>query len=332
MKGLLIAILFVSLAPNLSLADLNDSLVAYYPFNGNANDESGNGNHGTVYGATLTEDRNGNPESAYDFDGSSQYISVQTSPSLESPVNEFSFIAWVYIRGFSGEDAVLICKCNDATYNLQYRSLYKSNQYLYLGRNDNINVAGNISPVELDEWYHFAISWDGSIARFYKNGSIADSNFFVGDFLVNDHPLEIGRDTPGVTEYFNGKLDEIRLYNRSLNDDEIFSLFNDGTLNSPENIIISIYSDTVHISWDTVPGSSSYTVYKSSDPYAVKPWTEKVTDITITSWSEPSSGTKKFYYVIAAEQSDLLALHYPLQRRVRLSQVRQSCSLQFQFN
>ena len=48
-------------------ADLNDGLVAYYPFNGNANDESGNGYNGTVYGATLTYDRFGNPNSAYSF-------------------------------------------------------------------------------------------------------------------------------------------------------------------------------------------------------------------------------------------------------------------------
>ena len=48
--------------------NLNQGLVAYYPFNGNGNDESGNGNHGTVYGATLTKDRFGNSESAYSFD------------------------------------------------------------------------------------------------------------------------------------------------------------------------------------------------------------------------------------------------------------------------
>ena len=50
-------------------ADLNDGLIAYYPFNGNANDESGNGNDGTVNGATLTNDRFGNEDSAYSFDG-----------------------------------------------------------------------------------------------------------------------------------------------------------------------------------------------------------------------------------------------------------------------
>ena len=53
----------------LAQADLNDGLVAYYPFNGNANDESGNGNDGEINGATLTEDEYGNTNSAYYFDG-----------------------------------------------------------------------------------------------------------------------------------------------------------------------------------------------------------------------------------------------------------------------
>lgn len=50
-------------------ADLQEGLIAYFPFNGNANDEAGNGHDGIVYGATLTTDRFGNTNSAYEFDG-----------------------------------------------------------------------------------------------------------------------------------------------------------------------------------------------------------------------------------------------------------------------
>ena len=60
-----------------AVADLNAGLVAYYPFNGNANDESGNGNNGTVYGATLTDGRFGNTGSAYDFDGIDDYVDIK---------------------------------------------------------------------------------------------------------------------------------------------------------------------------------------------------------------------------------------------------------------
>jgi hypothetical protein len=70
---------------------LNDGLVAYYPFNGNANDASGNGHHGTVHGATLTEDRLRNQNSAYNFDGVDDYI---ISRNINIPTDSFSYILW----------------------------------------------------------------------------------------------------------------------------------------------------------------------------------------------------------------------------------------------
>lgn len=66
----------------IAVADLNDGLVAYYPFNGNANDESDNGNHGIVSGAILTADWFGNANSAYSFDGVDDYILVEDDDNL----------------------------------------------------------------------------------------------------------------------------------------------------------------------------------------------------------------------------------------------------------
>ncbi|MBF0111389.1 MAG: hypothetical protein HQK74_01480, partial [Desulfamplus sp.] len=76
-------VLMIMVMASLSLivtaqADLNDGLVAYYPFNGNANDESGKGHHGTVTGATLTADRNGKANSAYSFDGVDDVIKTSS--------------------------------------------------------------------------------------------------------------------------------------------------------------------------------------------------------------------------------------------------------------
>ena len=71
--------------------NLGDGLVAYYPFNGNANDESGNGNDGEVMGATLAVDRFGTANSAYNFDGDKDVISSNINQELE----EKTFSAWV---------------------------------------------------------------------------------------------------------------------------------------------------------------------------------------------------------------------------------------------
>ena len=72
-----------------------NGLVGYWPFSGNANDSSGNNLNGTVNGAVLTEDRFGNPSSAYSFDGNDDYILVNDDDLLSFPNNEFTFSFWV---------------------------------------------------------------------------------------------------------------------------------------------------------------------------------------------------------------------------------------------
>ncbi len=72
-----------------------NGLVAYYPFIGNANDASGNGNNGTVNGATLTTDRFGSANKAYNFDGSSSYVQVADNPMLDL-TGDFSLSLWEY--------------------------------------------------------------------------------------------------------------------------------------------------------------------------------------------------------------------------------------------
>jgi hypothetical protein len=77
------------------LADLNDGLVAYYPFDGNANDESSNRHDGTVNGPTLTEDRFGNANSAYSFDGVNDFIEIANSDTLEIGYHDYTIAAWI---------------------------------------------------------------------------------------------------------------------------------------------------------------------------------------------------------------------------------------------
>ena len=81
-----------------------DGLIAHYPFNGNANDESTNSNHGTVNGATLSTDRFGNVNSAYDFDGTNDYISIPGKAEWDFGLNSFSISVWfkqINVGGFN---------------------------------------------------------------------------------------------------------------------------------------------------------------------------------------------------------------------------------------
>lgn len=78
-----------------TIFNLNDGLVAYYPFNGNANDESGNGNHGMVTGAVLAADRFGNTNSAYNFDGASNIV---VSNAEDLSLGTFTISVWFLWR------------------------------------------------------------------------------------------------------------------------------------------------------------------------------------------------------------------------------------------
>ncbi|MDP7281990.1 MAG: hypothetical protein QGG39_19205, partial [Candidatus Poribacteria bacterium] len=85
--------------------DLHRGLVAYYPFNGNANDESGNGNDAIVKGASLTADRNGEFSKAYKFDGNNDYIAVNSSQAFRFQQHTIS--AWVNYIGSSNLEPII---------------------------------------------------------------------------------------------------------------------------------------------------------------------------------------------------------------------------------
>ena len=88
-------IAIIALSMNVFAQVPTNGLVGYWPFNGNANDESGNNNNGTVSGATLTTDRFGNANKAYSFDGTNDYISVLDNNSLDL-TNQLTLSAWFF--------------------------------------------------------------------------------------------------------------------------------------------------------------------------------------------------------------------------------------------
>lgn len=70
-----------------------------------------------------------------------------------------------------------------------------------------------------------AITYKDDLVKGCFNGILVDEGSIVGPIMMNTLPLEIGRDVPGVTEVFNGKIDDVKIYNRELNDLEIFGLY-----------------------------------------------------------------------------------------------------------
>jgi hypothetical protein len=213
-------------------AQVTNGLIAYYPFNGNANDVSGNNNNGTVNGATLTTDRFGKANKAYLFDGNSAYIYVPNSPSLQSPgsTNTITQAAWVYLNGMSNigsPDGPITMKSDTRDNGFMYRMTIGGSNTLVASYIDWYHPAAASYTFNLHTWYFLVTTYDGSVGKCYINGTLIGSTTLDLTIPTDNLPLIMGMDSPGAYEYFNGVIDDLRIYNRALTEAEIDTLVND---------------------------------------------------------------------------------------------------------
>ncbi|MGL2963690.1 LamG-like jellyroll fold domain-containing protein [Flavobacterium sp. RSB2_4_14] len=218
-----------------SSIDVSSGLIAFYPFDGNANDLSGNNNTGTVNGATLSTDRFGNTNSCYSFNGTTDFIKVNNSSSLNS--SSISISGWFNTNnlpnGVQGNARAIISKwlqqsgCNiDAeNYIVELATISNSarlvcatkfyNQTSFFSQNQIINT---------NTWYHFAFIHDEQTGgKLYINGVLISSNSLLGSKCSTTNSLYIGADNLGnsLWRFFNGKIDDIRIYNIALTQQQI---------------------------------------------------------------------------------------------------------------
>jgi len=230
MKNLIIITFIFICSMGVIAQDINAGLVAYYPFNGDVTDASGNGNTGQVINATLTEGVNGVANSAYLFNGLDTYITIPSSESLNRPDTAITMSAWIYLNGLSligSSFGPVLMKSDLAANNFSYRlSLSLSNIAAATNNWGNGTFADTV--LALNTWYHFVASLSEDKAKFYLNGVLikVDTNYTT-DLFSDNLPLEIGRDVPGDLEIFNGKIDEVRVYDRAISDEEVSELYFD---------------------------------------------------------------------------------------------------------
>lgn len=207
-----------------------NGLVAYYPFNGNANDESGNGNNGTVNGATLTADRHGNANKAYSFDGIDDLIRVENSNSLQNFGNYSTISAWVFANNYSvtvSEIIPILAKSASNNSPNQFRLGYdKGVNQLYSSFN-GAGYGASCPTILLNSWYHIVFVRNGNQSCFFINGVKYIISGTGNSTFDSSQPLIIGQDIEGLNEILNGKVDDIRIYNNALTDSEVQTLFNE---------------------------------------------------------------------------------------------------------
>jgi N-acetylneuraminic acid mutarotase len=216
---------------------ITDGLVAYYPFNGNANDESGNGNHGTVQGATLTTDRFGNSNSAFSFNGTSHSI---IAPSNNLPIGNSprSISIWIKSPNMAVGNRMLIGWGKPTHYQMSALALGRgyqpSRQVMYWGWGDDFNINQTLND---NTWYHITFTYNGDKGKLYVNGEL-DIEYSINPNTPSGTSLYIANFTTVVSN-FVGIIDDIRIYNRSLTDFEIQSIYIEGGWSNHEQIIIT---------------------------------------------------------------------------------------------
>jgi hypothetical protein len=263
-----------------------NGLVGWWPFNGNANDESGNGNNGTIYGAVSTTDRNGISNSCYDFDlvGKSwgqrnKEIYIPYSTQFNS--SQLTVSVWVYPRSYfdpansNDKNSRAICRTeggysnpNGQVWGIEFNDVRVRGFILSSATTNNQSsaIADYNSPLTLNQWHHIVMTFDG-----------VNVKLFINDILVSSTSTSIAMNTLGtsglsigVSNQANGwwydanaKIDDIGLWNRALTTQEIHSLFidcNDSLEFQPQNF--TAYTN---------PGWANFTS-KHSDTTATYQW------------------------------------------------------------
>jgi hypothetical protein len=208
-----------------------NGLVGWWPFNGNANDESGNGNNGGSIGAALTADRFGTASSAYSFDGLGNFIFVNNSAGI-NPLTAVSVTAWINANswGASVYDNTIVGNDN-------WQS-GPSGYVLRCGNNGQLsfNIAKSFGNWEEavstsntmieNTWYFVVGTYDGTQIKLYINGSLEDTLASMGPLFPSFSSLLFGQcPDPTANRFFNGKIDDIGIWNRALTQQEISNLY-----------------------------------------------------------------------------------------------------------
>ena len=222
---------------NITLAE-NDGVVGHYPFNANSMDESGYGNNGVIGGVILTQDRFGNDDAAYSFDGVDDYIEVSTTAELEFGTNDFSVFCWVYHIPNSFGLVPLVTKHN-ADPNSWILRLTESGGEYFLNFESDVDHTAT-TPITSSEWHFTGIIREGTDYTFYVDG-VADGSFTATYNFTSTEPIRFGSQA-NEAEWFEGYLDDIKIYNRALGLQEVQDLFMEGGWppnTDPTDILIS---------------------------------------------------------------------------------------------
>jgi hypothetical protein len=210
----------------------SNGLVGYWPFNGNANDASGNGNNGTVVSGSLSNDRLGNANSSYYLNGQTDYITV---PSVSSMLpNRLTLSVWVKIpSNYNGNNGIgPIIRARFYGYILWFDSSNGSIIHILHHNSSTTTTTDTPNNINDNQWHQIVGTFDGTNNKLYLDGQLisTDTTASISNlYYVSDGPVVFGRDgnNPSTsTAMYQGWIDDIGIWNRALTQQEITAMYN----------------------------------------------------------------------------------------------------------
>jgi hypothetical protein len=200
---------------------LQEGLVGYWPFCGNANDVSGNGNDGVVNGATPVADRFGVANRAYSFNGLTDYVLVPHSSSLDITGDNLTISAWVRGTGIQ-----VVSKATEASPDARKYGMY------VMGSGLGFELQTNEGPFDFsygyvnpDFWSHLLVKYDGQTMFWYINNELVQTVPKTGSIVASNTNMSIGIFSDLAQSFFNGIIDDVCIWNRALSEAEISGLY-----------------------------------------------------------------------------------------------------------
>jgi hypothetical protein len=259
-------------------ASLAQGLVGYWPFCGNALDESGNNNHGTVNGATLTADRFGNAGSAYGFDGVNDLIKINHSV----PLNAFPMSISIWCQGNSQYGSLISkytsCSSNNGWQLHSMEGKISTYSYNFLG-GAYLNCDGDISKIISDNiWYNIVSTYDLLGVKIYVNNVLVFTKPYVGNgnmsAYTNSQDVYIGTELNSIncspfSTYYSGQIDDIAIWNRVLTPQEITQLYNQGICQTSITVTDTLLIHTGITSYNPVAYGNTLKVWPNPGNTAI---------------------------------------------------------------
>jgi hypothetical protein len=214
--------------------DINTNVVAQYDFAGNANDNSGNNHNGTASNATLTTDRFANTNHAYAFNGTSSSITVPDQAALRLNNTDYTISAWIFQNSPVTNYCTIVSKRTGSGQN-GYAFLVNGpaapvpGTLLYIVSGGNDPKAVSDSVVFPGSWHHVAVVYNlsgGWLETFIDGNINSVRTAMPSPNAATTIDMKIGNDGTVSSSTMNGKIDDVRIYNRALSLCDVDSLFN----------------------------------------------------------------------------------------------------------